>query len=242
MNTDVLDLIEFYKSPLGKTAQGIIGQHIKNTWPSLRGKQVVAVGFGAPFLTKHLGDAAQLSVLTPAGQEIPHHKTDKTNISYMNWEERLPFNDESVDCVILSHGLETKENPQPLLREIWRVLVGGGKLLIIVPNRLGMWARADRTPFGHGVPYSPLQLTRTLRQNLFEPQRQARALFVPPFINSSLMLATAPLWEKIGKTIFPTFAGVLLCDSAKQLYAPIGHSALSTKKQHFSITPKRAGT
>src|SRR2546430_2803869 len=31
-----------------------------------------------------------------------------------------------------------------MLKEVWRVLAGGGRLLIVVPNRRGVWARLDR--------------------------------------------------------------------------------------------------
>jgi hypothetical protein len=35
-----------------------------------------------------------------------------------------------------------------LLREVWRVLAAGGRMLAVVPNRRGLWARMDTT-FGH---------------------------------------------------------------------------------------------
>ena len=40
----------------------------------------------------------------------------------------------------------------PLLRECWRVLRDDGRLLVVVPNRLGSWALFDHTPFGQGRP------------------------------------------------------------------------------------------
>jgi alpha-ketoglutarate-dependent 2,4-dichlorophenoxyacetate dioxygenase len=44
-----------------------------------------------------------------------------------------------------------------------------GRLLLIVPNRRGIWARLDSTPFGHGRPYSRGQLERLLGDALFTP-------------------------------------------------------------------------
>jgi hypothetical protein len=46
-----------------------------------------------------------------------------------------------------------------LLREVWRVLAPNGRLLAVVPNRRGLWARIDTTPFGHGRPFSRGQVT-----------------------------------------------------------------------------------
>src|SRR6185295_1560762 len=90
------------------------------------------------------------------------------------------FADLSFDRVLLIHALEGAEQLRPMLREVWRVLAGGGRLLAVAPNRRGVWARSDRTPFGHGQPYSLGQLSRLLRDTLFTPVQSAAALFPPP--------------------------------------------------------------
>ena len=61
------------------------------------------------------------------------------------------------------------------------MLKGNGRLLVIVPNRRGLWSRVERTPFGHGQPYSVSQLSRVLRNNMFTASHVSRALFVPPY-------------------------------------------------------------
>ena len=53
-----------------------------------------------------------------------------------------------------------------MLREIWRVMASGGQLLAVVPNRRGLWARMDTTPFGHGRPYSRSQITASAARGL----------------------------------------------------------------------------
>ena len=68
--------------------------------------------------------------------------------------------DFSVDRVLLVHGLESSEYQRELLREVWRVLTGEGRLLVVAPNRRGIWARLERTPLGWGQPYSTGQLSR----------------------------------------------------------------------------------
>jgi hypothetical protein len=80
-----------------------------------------------------------------------------------------------------------------MLRELWRVMAPQGRVIFIVPNRRGMWARFDSTPFGHGRPFSRQQLTNMLSDQLFSPTRWANALFVPPFDWSFLVRsATLP--------------------------------------------------
>ena len=130
----------------------------------------------------------------------------------------LPLPDASVDRVLLVHGLENTEQVGPLFREIWRVLASGGRLLVVVPNRRGIWARMERTPFGQGHPYSPGQLSRLLRDNLFLPGERISALYVPP-LRSHMLLRTAGAWENLGHRLGNTFAGVLLMEADKQIYA-----------------------
>ena len=105
-----------------------------------------------------------------------------------------------------------------MLKEVWRVLAGGGRLLIVVPNRRGIWARLDRTPFGSGRPYTMSQLSQLLRDEQFTPIGSHAALFVPPTV-SRMVLRSAPAWERIGKRWFPTVAGIVLVEATKQIYA-----------------------
>ena len=110
---------------------------------------------------------------------------------------------------------------KPALEEFWRVLKSNGRLLLVVPNRMGLWARAHWTPFGHGMPYSAGQVEEFLRENLFIIERTERALFVPPF-KSQTLLRTAGLWEKVGKTICPAMGGMIFVEASKQIYASTG--------------------
>src|SRR5947207_8712583 len=53
----------------------------------------------------------------------------------------LPLGDAAVDRVLLVHALEMSRDAEALLREAWRVLAPGGRLLAVIPNRRGIWAR-----------------------------------------------------------------------------------------------------
>jgi hypothetical protein len=120
--------------------------------------------------------------------------------------------------VLLVHAVECTEQLRAMLQEVWRVLAGNGKILVVVPNRRGIWARLDRTPFGHGHPYSPSQLSRLLKDNMFAPSLTAHALYMPPS-NSPLLLRSAPAVEKLGERWFNRFSGVVLIEATKQIYA-----------------------
>ena len=117
--------------------------------------------------------------------------------------------------------------------------VGGGRLLVVVPNRRGVWARLDRTPFGLGSPYSLTQLNRLLRDTMFTPLQSARALFVPPG-RSRMLLRSADAWEEIGSRWFPTFSGVLMIEAGKEIYAATPEPAGRRKRRRYAQVVPRA--
>ena len=141
------------------------------------------------------------------------------NVCALVEETRWPIAAASVDRLIVAHGLETCESPDALLPEIWRVLAPGGRVVFIVPNRSGLWARRDATPFGYGRPYSLGQLEALARRHRFEPERHFGALYAPPS-HRRFWLQTAHAWERIGRRFDPRIvAGALLVEASKQVYA-----------------------
>jgi SAM-dependent methyltransferase len=153
-------------------------------------------------------------------------------------EGELPFPDYSIDRILIVHAVETSEQIRSMLKEIWRVLAGGGRLLIVAPNRRGIWARLDRTPFGSGRPYTMSQLSQLLRDELFTPIGSDTALFIPP-LRKRIILRSAPAWERIGKRWFPTFAGVVLIEATKQIYAKPALARMP--RRHLIYTPAPHG-
>ena len=77
------------------------------------------------------------------------------NLCCAGQEDALPFPDLCFDRILLMHGLEVAENARRLLREVWRVLKDDGLLLVVAPNRRGLWAHVESTPFGRGSPIRP---------------------------------------------------------------------------------------
>jgi hypothetical protein len=131
------------------------------------------------------------------------------------------------------HAIEGAEQLRPMLREIWRVLAGNGRLLVVVPNRRGLWARSDRSPFGHGQPYSQGQLSKLLRDTLFTPVQGMGALYLPPW-GMRLMSRSAAAFDELGERWFRTFAGVVLVEAAKQVYAA---SAIRAPRRRRLLVP-----
>ncbi|MBO6519393.1 MAG: methyltransferase domain-containing protein [Rhodospirillales bacterium] len=227
MWSDVVDLREFYARRLGRTAQRMVRRRLRQLWPDATGLRVLGLGFATPYLNMFRGEAERVIAAMPAGQGVMHWPVRERGLTMLADETDLPLPDFSMDRVLIVHALECTEQVRPLLREAWRVLADSGRLVVVVPNRRGLWARFESTPLGNGRPYSRSQLSRLLRDNMFMPVESTRALFVPP-VDLGLLQGSAAAWEKVGMKLFPAAAGVIMIEAVKQMYA-----------QPIAVEPKR---
>ncbi len=230
MYNDVIDLRDFYKSPLGHTAQRIIRRHIRGVWPNTHGMSVAGIGYPIPYLRPFVDESERVVALMPPQQGCMRWPTEGSNIVSLASEDELPLPDVSMDRILVIHALECSEHLRKLLREIWRIMTEGGRVLIVVPNRRGIWARVDNTPFGHGHPYTSGQVSRLLRDNLFQPEGSSAGLFVPP-TKSRMALASASPIERLGFKWFKTVGGVLFLEAQKQIYAGSATTVDSATKE-----------
>lgn len=220
MNLDIVDLREFYLNALGQVARRVLRRRVRQIWPSVKDETVLTLGYGMPLLRPWLGEAKALLAMMPGEQGVVYWPREGPNSACMADVNNLPLPDESVDRVVLVHIMETAVDADALLREVWRVLKGNGRALVIVPNRRGLWAHSDRTPFGVGRPYSAFQLKDTLRDHGFLADRSWCALFLPPS-SWRLTLRLAEAIERVAAWLFPGFGGVVIVEAGKQVYAPI---------------------
>ena len=236
MYVDVVDLRDFYETRLGQVARRMIRRRIRLIWPDLRGMRLLGLGYATPYLRLFRDEAERSIAVMPSSQGVLSWPREGPNAVALADEGELPLQDYSIDRVLLAHGLEYSQQVGPLLKEIWRVMAGGGRLMVVTPNRRGIWARIDRTPFGQGHPYTPSQLSRVLREADFTPERVSTALFVPPN-GSRMMLRSAAAIEQIGERWFTTFAGVSVVEASKQIYAKPALKRRESRRQAYLPVP-----
>jgi SAM-dependent methyltransferase len=237
MWNDVVDLREFYATALGQMARRMIRRRIRLVWPDLHGMRLLALGFGTPYLRPYLEEAERVIAIMPAAQGVIHWPPEGPGLVTLAEETELPLPDRSVDRVLVIHCLEATEDLLGMMREIWRVLADGGRLLMVAANRRSLWARLERTPFGQGRPYTPAQLNRLLRDTMFMPLQTQSALYMPPF-RSRMVLRSAPAWEKLGEKRFSRFAGVIMVEATKQLYAGTAVRERAEGKRAYVAVPQ----
>jgi SAM-dependent methyltransferase len=215
---DVADLREFYGSRFGNSTRRLIAQTLLPKMQALGGATIVGLGFATPYLEGSIEGARTTLAFMLARQGVLQWPPQAPVSSALVDEFDLPLLESVADLLLVVHGLELTDSPAEMLDELWRVLAPQGRLLLVVPNRRGMWARFDSTPFGYGQPFSRPQLASLLKEARFSIMSWSQALFMPP-IDSSPFLSSAPVFERLGDWLMPQFAGVIIVEAVKQVYA-----------------------
>jgi len=216
MRRDVLELRRFYASDLGRAARAMVERKLVEAWGDGHGLDILALGYGTPFVTPFQAFARRMVAAMPAQQGVEVWPVGGRNLAMLTPEDALPFRNALFDRILVVHGIEESADPVGLLKEVWRVLAPSGRVIVTVAARNGLWANAEKTPFGHGRPYTRAQLAELLREAELEPSGWTRALYVPPV---GWMARWAEGFEQVGSRLWPGFAGLLLMEAVKQTYA-----------------------
>jgi SAM-dependent methyltransferase len=228
----------FYATGRGAVVTRLLRQRLLRMCPPQPGMAVLGIGHPFPYLLPYLNHTSRpgcVAVTLAQSGPVPW-PTDTAGLSCAAEEDSLPFADLSFDRVLIVHGLEAAEAPRRLLREVWRVLRDDGRLIVVAPNRRGLWAFTDGTPFGQGQPFSPSQITRLLTESMFHIERRDTALFVPP-LQWRVVLKSARAWERAGRMLLPHVAGVTLTEAIKDSYAAIPVPVMARARRRQVMVP-----
>lgn len=215
---NVVDLSEFHKSAQGRLAAGLILAKLSRLVQPGPGQVVMGLGFAPPYLDALVPPGVLGLAFMPAWGGVIHWPDAGHTRSALVDEHDLPLLESVVDVALVVHGLEFADAPLDVLQEIWRVLAPQGRVVLVLPNRRGLWAGSERTPFGQGQPFSRSQIGALLREAKFSVTRWGSALYVPPLVHH--MAPGAALWlDRAGERLLPGFPGVIIVEAMKQVYA-----------------------
>ncbi|MCK0197339.1 class I SAM-dependent methyltransferase [Ancylobacter sp. 6x-1] len=220
MYPDVVDLRSYYAQPIGVVTRRLIGRAIRARLTDVTGLSVLGIGYATPYLGVFREECERALAFMPGAQGVTRWPSAAPTLAALVDETEMPLPNAVIDRVIAVHLLENTPNAADVLKEVWRILAPGGRLVCVVPNRRSVWARAEGTPFGHGRPFSRSQLTVLLREALFTPVGWGEALYVPPLARN-WFLRTAVAWERSGARLALPFAGVHVVEATKQVYKPV---------------------
>jgi SAM-dependent methyltransferase len=215
---DVLELRQFYASPLGRQVRRLLARRLAALPAPPAEARVLGLGFATPWLDAWRERAGATFAFMPAHQGALRWPASGAAATALVDEGALPLPDACIDMALVVHALELTPAREAMLRELWRVLAPSGHAVFIVPNRTGPWAGSDSVPFGHGRPFSRGQLERLLQEAMFTPVRMEPVLFMPPWKNR-LLRSSPATWERVGRVLWPGFSGLILAEAVKQVYA-----------------------
>ena len=135
--------------------------------------------------------------------------------------EELPLASDSIDVVVLHHGLDFTDDSHKLLREVTRVLRPGGQMLIIGFNPFSYWGIWKLFKRKISIPWrgrfiSRRRLSDWLQLLDLHIDSVGYGLHFPP-LNLSRMLKHAPKMERFGSKIRSPFGGAYFILCVKQV-------------------------
>lgn len=214
----------FYGTPPGKVCVGLLGERMRWFWPDLKNQSVLGLGGAAPYLHM-VGDSSTLRI----GAYLGTTRADmacQTAQSCVVDPENLPFEDQRFDRIVLVHTLQGRENPVTVLRSAARALRDDGRLLMIVPSRLGGRARLRRTPFARDTAFTRPKLRQLLAAAMLRAEQWDEAVFLPAS-QACRTLRRGRRMDIAGKVLCPGGGSLILVEAVPDVY-----SALPLSVQH----------
>lgn len=232
---DLKKLVSFYDTRLGLFAKREVSAHLTSHLEHFsKNSYLVSLGYSLPFLKKIIQKFERFNLFFPATQGCFNFSDESGNLSALVHETELPLADAVIDGLICAHCFEHTQDPHLLLKEIWRVLASSGKLLLIIPNRRGIWARFDNNPFGFGTSYSKRQIRKLLEDHNFIIESIEPALHAPPSHAGWYHTLLTPI-NRLFSKFSPHFSGVYLIHAKKQIFQPIVKTKISLKPSVLQI-------
>ena len=210
-------LRNWFNQPLGRNLLEMEKQMVNQALSNMFGYHIVQLGCLSA--EGYLGNSRiSHKVVT----QLEEDSENNCNAAYISAADALSLASDSIDVMVLPHTLEFTANPHKLLREVERVLIGEGHLVLIAFNPWSFWgcwrlllAWRDNPPW-NGHFYRLFRIKDWLTLLDFEVVQTKSFFFRPPLRRVSFMQKFIFL-EKLGKFCWPIFGGVHMIIAKKRL-------------------------
>lgn len=134
----------------------------------------------------------------------------------------LPIANQSVDLVVLPHLLEFSSDPHQILREVERILIPEGQLIITGFNPLSLWGLTKQARRGKGFPWngnylSPARVKDWLKLLGFDVDRSNFGCYAPPF-EQQKWLQRCGITETAGRRWWKFSGAVYMLRAVKRVH------------------------
>ncbi len=233
-----LDLNDWLSTPAGAYLR---------EWESRQFDKVVADIFGYHALQLGLStlpalQSSRIRHCWVSENQMPSHATP----SLLSDDVALPFADQSLDLVVMPHTLEFSRDPHSCLREVERVLVPDGRVVMCGFNPLSLWGLRQQRAKTYGrlgwqAPFLPSQvdfigywrLRDWLRLLSFDIEGGCFGLYRPS-VQSDKWLQRFAWMDKAGDRWWPILGSVYFLVAIKRVR---GMHLISTQWKKLARKP-----
>ncbi|MFN9480096.1 MAG: class I SAM-dependent methyltransferase [Betaproteobacteria bacterium] len=217
-----LRIAEFLQSPPGRYVLAWEQQQLNAVVADIFGYH--ALQLGLPEIDALRESRMKLRFCAADRLLDPAQRNGHAQVAVINRYEELPFASGSIDLVVMPHVLEFADEPHQVLREVERVLVPEGQVVITGFNPASLWGlRQLGTRLGAAA-FLPrdgqfIALPRIkdwLKLLSFETHRGRFGCYVP-WTRSEKWLARWSFMEKAGDRWWPVLGSVYLVTAVKRV-------------------------
>lgn len=226
---------QWFRRPLGQAVLNAERFFACKVLPDLFGYHILQVG--SPGEAQYL-DCSRINHKVIIGSR----RAQSTGRAHLICDQHaLPVGSDSVDVMVLSHVLEFDPHPHQILREMERVLIGDGHVVIIGFNPWSLWglwrlvnAWRDRFPW-NGKYIRMARLKDWLDLLDFEITRIEYFYYRPPVENLHISKKLVFL-EQLGRFCWKYFGGIYLL-VAKKRVIPMTPVKMQWQMRRHMLTP-----
>ena len=204
--------IDWYSSALGSRVANSEGDALASMVHDLFGYQLLQLG--------ELGNDVDFLASCPIRRRVllSHRAPAFAGSVIVGQAQQLPIAADSIDAAILVHTLDFSPDPHQVLREVERVLIAEGRVIVVGFNPFSLWGvwrlfgrwRGAVPWSGHFLSYPRLNDWLSLMG--FAVERLDVMEFRPPTRGSGLHGV-----ERLGRQVWPMLAGIYVVRAVKRV-------------------------
>ncbi|HEX8957434.1 MAG TPA: methyltransferase domain-containing protein [Burkholderiaceae bacterium] len=183
-----------------------------------------AIQIGLPQIDALRSNRMQSKFLSDTHLPATEAAEGRPRVAVVHDFAELPFASQSLDLVVLPHALEFADEPHQVLREVERVLIPEGQVIVCGFNPASLWGARQVTGRLTGSHFLPLdgefiglpRIKDWLKLLGFEVNRGHFGCYAPPF-TSEKWLNRFAFMEKAGDRWWPYFGAVYILQAVKRV-------------------------